>query len=41
MLDEDLKRWKGWIDGEQFPWDASNYIGDEKTIFRKPAKSTK
>ena len=38
MLDEDLKRWEGWIKGKQFPWDASNYIGDEKTIFRKSTK---
>ena len=35
MIEKDLERWKGWLNGEIFPWDANNYIGDEKTLFRK------
>ena len=35
MVEKDLERWKGWLNGEIFPWDANNYIGDEKTLFRK------
>ena len=34
MVNEDLKRWEGWQKGERFPWDASNYIGEEKIFFR-------
>ena len=36
MVEEDLKRWEGWLKGERFPWDANNYFGEEKTMFRKP-----
>ena len=36
MVENDLDRWKRWQNGERFPWDASNYIGDEKTLFRRP-----
>lgn len=25
MVKSDLDRWKGWLNGERFPWDASNY----------------
>ena len=35
MIEKDLERWQGWLNGEIFPWDANNYIGDEKTLFRK------
>ena len=35
MIEKDLERWKGWLNGEIFPWDANNYIGDEKTLFIK------
>lgn len=35
MVDKDIERWSGWLKGERFPWDAVNYIGDEKTLFRK------
>lgn len=34
MVKEDLKRWEGWQNGERFPWDASNYPGDEKILTR-------
>jgi GDPmannose 4,6-dehydratase len=34
MVTEDLKRWEGWQKGERFPWDAANYIGDDKILFR-------
>ena len=36
MVKSDYERWKKWIEGKRFAWDANNYIGDEKTIFRKP-----
>ena len=34
MVDSDLDRWQRWQKGERFPWDANNYIGDNKTVFR-------
>jgi len=34
MVTEDLNRWEGWQKGERFPWDATNYIGEDKIIFR-------
>jgi len=36
MVDKDLERWKDWQKGEQFPWDAINYIDEKKTLFRTP-----
>lgn len=36
MIDADLDRWNRWQKGEKFPWDAPNYINEEKTIFRIP-----
>lgn len=36
MVDEDLERWKNWQKGKRFPWDATNYIDEEKTFFRSP-----
>ncbi|MBS3097439.1 GDP-mannose 4,6-dehydratase [Candidatus Woesearchaeota archaeon] len=32
MVDEDLKRWKDYLDGKRFPWDAPNYAEWKKTI---------
>jgi len=26
MVDEDIKRWKGWGEGKRFPWDAPNHL---------------
>lgn len=34
MVTEDLQRWEGWQKGERFPWDAINYIGEDKMLFR-------
>ncbi len=34
MVDADLDRWTRWQKGERFPWDAINYIEEEKTLFR-------
>jgi len=36
MVEEDLNRWQRWLKGEQFPWDAINYIQEQKTMFRVP-----
>lgn len=35
MLDEDLKRWKMFLDGKSFPWDAPLYPNEAKIITRK------
>lgn len=37
MVESDLNRWKQWQKGERFPWDAINYIQEEKTLFRTPS----
>jgi len=34
MVESDLERWKRWQKGERFPWDAINYIEEEKTLYR-------
>ena len=34
MVRKDLERWERWIKGERFPWDATNYIDESKTLFR-------
>lgn len=34
MLDEDLKRWKMFLDGKSFPWDAPLYPDESKIITR-------
>jgi GDPmannose 4,6-dehydratase len=34
MLDEDMKRWKMFLDGEVFPWDAPLYPSESKFITR-------
>lgn len=34
MVEEDIKRWEGWIKGEYFPWDAPT-SGQESRIFSK------
>jgi hypothetical protein len=36
MVESDYQRWKQWMEGKRFAWDANNYIGDDKTIFRTP-----
>ena len=34
MVKEDLNRWKGWLNGERFHWDAINYPNESKIITR-------
>ena len=34
MVKEDLKRWEKCLNGEHFPWDASNYPGETKIMTR-------
>jgi len=35
MVKADYDRWKRWIDGERFPWDAPNFRNDYSFIKRK------
>lgn len=35
MLEEDLKRWKMFLDGKFMPWDAPHYPSESKIITRK------
>ena len=35
MLESDLKRWKRWVNGEHFPWDAWNYPNEKRILSRK------
>jgi GDPmannose 4,6-dehydratase len=41
MLDEDLKRWKMFLDGKTFPWDAPLYPSESKFITRLSNENTK
>lgn len=41
MLDEDIKRWKMFLDGKSFPWDAPLYPNESKIITRKSEESMK
>lgn len=34
MVKEDLNRWKRWLSGERFPWDAPNYPSEDKILSR-------
>jgi len=34
MVNEDLKRWEMWLNGERFPWDAPNYPHEDKIMSR-------
>jgi len=34
MVDEDVKRWKNFLDGKAFPWDAPLYPDESKLITR-------
>ena len=34
MVKEDLNRWKRWINGEKFPWDAPNYPSEYRILTR-------
>lgn len=35
MLQSDIERWKKWVDGEHFPWDAWNYPNEKRILSRK------
>ena len=35
MVSADLERWTKWRKGESFPWDANNYINENKMLFRR------
>ena len=41
MLDEDLKRWKMFLDGKTFSWDANLYPSESKFITRLSDENTK
>ena len=34
MVKEDISRWEGWLKGERFPWDASNYPNELRILSR-------
>jgi len=34
MVEEDYKKWKAWLEGERFPWDAPNFTDDLHIITR-------
>jgi GDPmannose 4,6-dehydratase len=34
MVKEDLNRWKRWLTGERFPWDAANYPNEARILTR-------
>jgi GDPmannose 4,6-dehydratase len=34
MVEEDLKRWERWLNGERFPWDAPNYPSEARILSR-------
>ena len=34
MVDEDIRRWKSFLDGKAFPWDAPLYPNESKLITR-------
>lgn len=34
MVKEDLNRWKRWLAGERFPWDAANYPNEARILTR-------
>lgn len=34
MVKEEVSRWKRWLNGERFPWDAPNYPGENRILTR-------
>ena len=40
MIDEDVKRWKMFLDGKFFPWDAPLYPSENKIITRQSNENT-
>jgi hypothetical protein len=41
MLNEDLKRWKMFLDGKTFAWDAPLYPSESKIITRSSKENTR
>lgn len=41
MVDEDLKRWRMFLDGKTFPWDAPLYPNESKIMSRKGTENKK
>ena len=35
MVTEDLTKWKKWLKGERFPWDAPSYPNEKGILSRK------
>lgn len=35
LVEEELKRWKDWLDGKVFPWDAINFPNEHKILSRE------
>jgi GDPmannose 4,6-dehydratase len=38
MVKEEIKRWKTWLEGGRFPWDAINYPSEDTIISRSQRK---
>lgn len=34
MVNEEVSRWKSWLNGERFPWDAPNYPSENRILTR-------
>lgn len=34
MVREDMERWKNWLDGKRFPWDAASYPSENRILSR-------
>jgi len=34
MVEEEIKRWSRWLNGERFPWDAPNYPSENRILTR-------
>ena len=34
IVKEDMERWKSWLDGKRFPWDAANYPSENRILSR-------
>jgi GDPmannose 4,6-dehydratase len=38
MVREEIRRWRMWLDGDRFPWDAASYPGEETIVARSQRK---
>ncbi len=41
MVEEDLKNWRRWQNGEKFPWDAPNYPSEDRIVSRMAIPDSK